>query len=541
MEYYNSGNIKKKSDVSNDDYVYHSVKKHALETITNALPVLAQSGNQTITYNSYYKTKDITQDIHKLNIEYGPDQQRIRTRYYENNQLKKTKYFVASYEKEVNHATGKTKDIHYISTPYGTVAAYIIENGNAGQMYYLYKDHLGSITHITNQSGTVVERRSFDAWGRPRHPDNWGYSNIPTWSLLDRGYTGHEHLEIFGLINMNGRMYDPIIGRFLSPDPYVQGIGTQGFNRYSYCLNNPLKYTDPTGEFFLLIPFVSYSKNSGWGIGLSIVAGIPNQFSIQMGYGYNFSGKEFYGFIGASAFFNTITLTTTTQSGNSISWSAGLSSIGPIGTNILSVGVDYNMTYDSWNFSVSAWNWNNQTNGWSFNPSVSLMICPERVTNFVREQGFKTNNHVLQNFVANKQQQMALDYFGFEGTYDPNNELFKKYGPYPAITDPKTGDIFYNDQPFEGNFDRFYLTAAHEMRHRRNVLSGKYKGVKITPEIAALEEISTYQYNYRNQGLYLNHGIDLIWRINSSGWPVMIDMEFSKKWWHFIYRIPRKW
>ncbi len=51
---------------------------------------------------------------------------------------------------------------------------------------------------------------------------------------------------------MNGRMYDPVVGRFLSPDPYVQNPGyTQSYNRYSYCLNNPLKYADPNGEFFL--------------------------------------------------------------------------------------------------------------------------------------------------------------------------------------------------------------------------------------------------------------------------------------------------
>jgi len=51
---------------------------------------------------------------------------------------------------------------------------------------------------------------------------------------------------------MNARLYDPAIGRFLSPDPYVQAPGfSQSFNRYSYCFNNPLKYTDPDGEFFL--------------------------------------------------------------------------------------------------------------------------------------------------------------------------------------------------------------------------------------------------------------------------------------------------
>jgi hypothetical protein len=51
---------------------------------------------------------------------------------------------------------------------------------------------------------------------------------------------------------MNGRVYDPMIGRFLSPDPYVQAPeSSQNFNRYSYALNNPLKYTDPSGYFFL--------------------------------------------------------------------------------------------------------------------------------------------------------------------------------------------------------------------------------------------------------------------------------------------------
>lgn len=95
----------------------------------------------------------------------------------------------------------------------------------------------------------MLEERSYDAWGRPRHPGDWSYNNLPA-DILDRGFTGHEHLEMFGLINMNGRLYDPMIGRFLSPDPYVQNdlAGAQAFNRYIYCFNNPLKYIDPTGE-----------------------------------------------------------------------------------------------------------------------------------------------------------------------------------------------------------------------------------------------------------------------------------------------------
>lgn len=77
------------------------------------------------------------------------------------------------------------------------------------------------------------------------------HETVSTSSFTNRGFTGHEHLDAFGLIDMNGRVYDPVLGRFLSPDKFVQApFLTQSFNRYSYCLNNPLKYTDPSGDFW---------------------------------------------------------------------------------------------------------------------------------------------------------------------------------------------------------------------------------------------------------------------------------------------------
>ena len=104
---------------------------------------------------------------------------------------------------------------------------------------------------VTDDNGIIVKRYAFDPWGRRRNPDTWKnltYDEIMTEDFIfDRGYTGHEHLDEFGLINMNGRMYDPYVGRFLSPDPIVQTDNSQNFNRYSYAINNPLKYTDPTG------------------------------------------------------------------------------------------------------------------------------------------------------------------------------------------------------------------------------------------------------------------------------------------------------
>ena len=118
-------------------------------------------------------------------------------------------------------------------------------------MNYICGDYLGSITHTTTSSGSVVQELSYDAWGRLRNPTNqtaYTPGSEPT-LFLGRGYTGHEHLPWFGLVNMNARLYDPAVGRFLSPDPNIQAPDmTQNYNRYSYVLNNPLRYTDPTGE-----------------------------------------------------------------------------------------------------------------------------------------------------------------------------------------------------------------------------------------------------------------------------------------------------
>ncbi|MBO7142120.1 MAG: hypothetical protein J6V76_03315, partial [Bacteroidales bacterium] len=80
----------------------------------------------------------------------------------------------------------------------------------------------------------------------------------------------HQHYPSFDIIDMGGRMYDPLVGRFLAPDPFVQDWeNSQNFNRYSYCLNNPLKYTDPSGEFFQYILGGIFGGIQGFSIGKS--------------------------------------------------------------------------------------------------------------------------------------------------------------------------------------------------------------------------------------------------------------------------------
>ena len=148
-----------------------------------------------------------------------------------------------------------------ITAPTGTCAVYQDSN-NVKEFYYVHTDYQGSWLAITNSNKAVTNRYSYDAWGRPRNVNDWTLKSVGITSALtnlnsfqprfDRGYTGHEIMAGFGLINMNGRLYDPYLQRFLSPDPFVQAPNnSQSYNRYSYCMNNPLMYTDPSGYSWL--------------------------------------------------------------------------------------------------------------------------------------------------------------------------------------------------------------------------------------------------------------------------------------------------
>ena len=190
-----------------------------------------------------------------------------------------------NYEEEINTTKGTNKD-YYIYGGDGLAAIYRISGTNTtGNLYYIHKDNLGSFEKVTNSSGTVVDSYSFDAWGNRRDVDDWRYAeDNDVTHLFSRGFTGHEHLDEFGLINMNGRCYDPLIGRILSPDPNLQDpTNMQNYNRYSYCLNNPLKYTDPSGyNFFSNIYNFFSSIDINWGSG-NVDDGSLSHFTLSSG------------------------------------------------------------------------------------------------------------------------------------------------------------------------------------------------------------------------------------------------------------------
>ena len=95
----------------------------------------------------------------------------------------------------------------------------------------------------------VVERLAYDPWGKRRFINGTADTlDAITSQTIDRGFTMHEHIDEMGIINMNGRIYDPLIGRFMSADPYIQAPDDlQSHNRYAYVMNNPLNLTDPSG------------------------------------------------------------------------------------------------------------------------------------------------------------------------------------------------------------------------------------------------------------------------------------------------------
>ena len=164
--------------------------------------------------------------------------------------------YVAGLFERVSKTGEATKSVHYIFAGGARIAIRTTDDAPSpgDSLRYLHQDHLGSVDTITDAAGRAVERLSYGAFGKRRIATGENAWTDPALAIAavntPRGFTGHEHLDDFQLVHMNGRVYDPALGRFLSADPFVQfAESTQGLNRYSYVNNNPLSFTDPSGYF----------------------------------------------------------------------------------------------------------------------------------------------------------------------------------------------------------------------------------------------------------------------------------------------------
>ncbi|MFC3194883.1 RHS repeat-associated core domain-containing protein [Marinicella sediminis] len=201
----------------------------------------------------------VGQGFSEIYFRYGVDQQRFlryEADYDENGDVEKgaiTLYAGPYFEERIDlnslHQELKVQVSDYLSVTLKPTKELV--------RHYLQKDRLGSTTQIIDNAGQLIKTMSYDVFGKPRNGDDWSAMTVPELDFNDtengplditrRGFTDHEHLDQFELIHMNGRMYDFNNGRFLSVDPFIHGVTSQGINPYSYILNNPLSGTDPTG------------------------------------------------------------------------------------------------------------------------------------------------------------------------------------------------------------------------------------------------------------------------------------------------------
>ncbi|WP_162129631.1 RHS repeat-associated core domain-containing protein [Chryseobacterium populi] len=258
--YDNRGRITSNSELGKYNYDVNDYKLKSVDFNTNGQNINTQRGFANVTYNAFRNPNNIIlAGRDNLHFEYNI----LQSRYSMGSKTGKyTKYYSSDFGIELtkNILTGVTELITYINgDPYSAnyIKKEVFTNGALTEKnnYYLHRDNLNSIVAITKTDGSVVEKRFFDAWGNLKGLVNVSGQLITNADQLrfmplfiSRGYTGHEHLQTVGLVNMNARIYDPVVRKFLSPDTIVPDqFNTQSYDRFGYGYNNPLLYIDVDG------------------------------------------------------------------------------------------------------------------------------------------------------------------------------------------------------------------------------------------------------------------------------------------------------
>jgi RHS repeat-associated protein len=254
-----TGNITSKTGVGSYAYPAQgasAVRPHAIQSIPaigsfgydNNGNLTGITGNaataMTGTWTSYDMPQSITKSGSTSTFTYGPEHQRTKQIRSDG----RTVIYAGAQEVENNSGQVTVKTYW----PYG-VGVEIDKPGTATELNWMHVDRLGSPIAISDNIGSLRERLAYDAWGKRRTLNGAPINGTATPNSIDgitdnRGFTGHEMLDLLDLVHMNGRIYDPLFGKFLSADPLIQDpMNGQSYNRYSYVLNNPTNLTDPTG------------------------------------------------------------------------------------------------------------------------------------------------------------------------------------------------------------------------------------------------------------------------------------------------------
>lgn len=286
LNYDATGNIIYKSDVGNYTYGNGLSAPHAVSMINDGPlgqvsykydaggRMISDSMGSAISWTSFDKPTSILKNGIKSSFSYDPQNRKYKQSIAKSDgSATTTTYVDSSFQIEQSSQNGKSKDSslkiqHYITTPTGLVLVSALQDNTTVSTFYIHQDRLGSPSVITDITGHAIQQFSFDVWGLPRVK---GMDS----SITDYGFTGHDQLYQQELIDMNARLYDPVIARFLSADTIVQTPEfSQSWNRYTYVFNNPLSFTDPTGHWSLSRAWKSFKNAVS-----SVFKGVKNAFS----------------------------------------------------------------------------------------------------------------------------------------------------------------------------------------------------------------------------------------------------------------------
>ncbi|WP_027672240.1 toxin TcdB middle/N-terminal domain-containing protein [Rheinheimera baltica] len=257
--YDNWGNIKSKTNVGH--YSYDTNKTNRLTGVWSGANGtgtryynfaydsngnIESDGKRSFTYTAFEKPSRIKQGSNYTDFAYGPDRQLYRRTDLRGGKTTDTIYIDGLYER-MTKSSGESEHKFYVGN------AVITKRSNSAHsdILYLHKDNQGSTISITDKAGKVVQQFIYDPWGKQYSVSSNSLFSTYSNPGDSKGYTGHNMINDFDVIHMGGRTYNPILGRFMQADPFIQAPSNlQNYNRYSYVLNNPMSYTDPSGYFF---------------------------------------------------------------------------------------------------------------------------------------------------------------------------------------------------------------------------------------------------------------------------------------------------
>jgi len=271
LDYDAMGNIIYKSDVGSYTYGSSSSRPHAVASVSGVVTAsysydangnLTSGNGRTLTYTSFNMPATISQGSNDYTYTYGADHQRVKQVLEAGSDTTTTIYVHPAgagsllYEK-ITRPDSVIEYRHYVNGPAGLVGAYITQSsygsGEAAGMRYYHRDLIDSIVAISNDAGAEVEGLGYEAFGKRRYVNGTADpGNAVLGMSTERGFTSHEHLDEVQLVHMNGRVFDPLLGRFMTADPFIQApANLQSYNRYTYGWNNPLIGNDPSGYGWL--------------------------------------------------------------------------------------------------------------------------------------------------------------------------------------------------------------------------------------------------------------------------------------------------